>query len=73
MCGLSNVSFSLPKRHLVNRTFLALAMRAGLSGAIVDPLDKKLMGTLRSTNMLLGRDPFCRTYLKSYREGKLED
>lgn len=73
VCGLSNVSFSLPKRHLVNRTFLTLAMRAGLSGAIIDPLDKKIMGALRATNMLLGKDPFCRQYLKSYREGKLED
>jgi cobalamin-dependent methionine synthase I len=73
VCGLSNVSFSLPKRHLVNRTFLTLAMRAGLSGAIVDPLDKKLMGTLRATNMLLGKDPFCRAYLKAFRAGMLED
>jgi len=73
VCGLSNVSFSLPKRPLVNRTFLALAMRAGLQGALIDPLDRKLMATLRATMVLLGQDPFCRTYLKAFRAGRLED
>jgi cobalamin-dependent methionine synthase I len=73
VCGLSNVSFSLPKRPLVNRTFLALAMRAGLQGALIDPLDKKLMATLRATMVLLGQDSFCRTYLKAFRAGRLED
>jgi cobalamin-dependent methionine synthase I len=73
VCGLSNVSFSLPKRPLVNRTFLVLAMRAGLQGALIDPLDRKLMATLRATMVLLGKDPYCRTYLKAYRAGKFED
>ncbi len=73
VCGLSNVSFSLPKRPLVNRTFLALAIKAGLQGALIDPLDKRLMATLRATMVLIGQDPFCRTYLKAFRAGKLEE
>ncbi len=73
VCGLSNVSFSLPKRPLVNRTFLALAIKAGLQGALIDPLDKRLMATLRATMVLIGKDPFCRTYLKAFRAGKLEE
>ena len=73
VCGLSNVSFSLPKRPLINRTFLTLAMKAGLQGALIDPLDKKLMATLRATVVLIGQDPFCRNYLKAFRAGKLED
>jgi 5-methyltetrahydrofolate--homocysteine methyltransferase len=72
ICGLSNISFSLPKRSLINRTFLPLAMKAGLSAALIDPLDKKLMGTLKATALLLGQDPYCREYLKAFREGKLE-
>ena len=72
ICGLSNVSFGLPKRHLVNRAFLALAMRAGLSAAIVDPLDKKLMGTLRATTLLLGQDRWCQDYIRAFRKGWLE-
>ena len=70
--GLSNISFGLPNRHLMNRTFLALAMRSGLNAAIVDPLDIKLMGTLMATTVLLGQDPWCQAYTKAFREGKLE-
>jgi len=72
ICGLSNISFSLPKRSLVNRTFLPLAMKAGVSAALIDPLDKKLIGTLKATTLLLGQDPYCREYLKAFREGRLE-
>jgi cobalamin-dependent methionine synthase I len=72
ICGLSNISFGLPKRPLINRTFLTLAMKAGLNAAIVDPLDRKLMGTLRATAVLLGQDPWCQAYTAAFRQGKLE-
>ncbi len=72
ICGLSNISFGLPKRPLVNRAFLTLAMQAGLNAAILDPLDKKLMSTLRATAVLLGQDPWCQAYTGAFREGKLE-
>ena len=72
ICGLSNISFGLPKRLLINRTFLTLAMKAGLNAAIVDPLDKKLMGTLRATAVLLDQDPWCQAYTAAFRQGKLE-
>ena len=72
ICGLSNISFGLPKRPLMNRAFLTLAMKAGLNAAIVDPLDKKLMGTLRATAVLLDQDPWCQAYTAAFREGKLE-
>ncbi len=71
ICGLSNISFGLPKRPLVNRAFLTLAMQAGLNAAIVDPLDKTLMSTLRATAVLLGQDPWCQVYTGAFREGKL--
>ncbi|OGP62407.1 MAG: hypothetical protein A2169_04345 [Deltaproteobacteria bacterium RBG_13_47_9] len=72
ICGLSNISFHLPKRSLINRSFLPLAMKAGLSAALTDPLDKKLMGTLKATALLLGQDSYCRNYITSFREGRLE-
>ena len=72
ICGLSNISFGLPKRSLMNRAFLTLAMKAGLNAAIADPLDKKLMGTLRATTILLDQDPWCQAYTAAFREGKLE-
>ena len=69
--GLSNISFGLPNRPLVNRTFLTLAMKAGLNAAIMDPLDKNLMGTMRAAAVLLGQDPWCQAYTRAFRDGKL--
>ena len=69
--GLSNVSFGLPARHLVNRTFLALAVAAGMDSAIADPLDRELMAALRATELVLGRDRHCLAYTRAYRAGLL--
>ena len=46
MCGLSNVSFGLPQRGLLNRTFIAMCMHAGLDGAVLDPNNKKMMSMI---------------------------
>lgn len=73
VCGLSNVSFGLPHRFLVNRTFLILCIGAGLTGAIVDPLDQKMMSNLLVTETLVGRDDYCVKYLKANRAGTLVD
>jgi 5-methyltetrahydrofolate--homocysteine methyltransferase len=73
ICGLSNISFGLPNRHLINRTFLPIMIKAGLSAAIIDPLDKRLMATMITTRLLLGMDDFCMEYISAYREGKLTD
>lgn len=72
ICGLSNVSYGLPIRPLINRTFLVLAMGAGLGAAIINPLDKRLMALLRASEALLNRDAFCRAYLTAFRKGELE-
>lgn len=68
--GLSNISFGLPERRLINRTFLAMALAAGLDAALIDPLDKDMMSTLRACEALLGQDEYCLNYLASFREGK---
>ena len=72
ICGLSNISFGLPSRGLLNHTFLAMAMGAGLDAAILDPLDRGVMGALCAAQALLGRDEFCIAYLKAHRAGALE-
>ena len=72
ICGLSNVSFGLPARSLINSTFLSLCMTQGLSAAILDPTDPSLMATLLSTEMLLGRDEYCENYIDAYQRGGLE-
>ncbi len=71
-CGLSNISFGLPNRRLVNRTFLAMLMAHGLSSAIVDPMDKHLMATVFTARALAGQDEFCMEYMKAYRSSRLE-
>lgn len=72
-CGLSNVSFGLPVRSLINRTFLALAINAGLDAAIIDPNDRELQAAMYATELLLGRDKHCLNYTRAYRAGKLEN
>jgi len=69
--GVSNVSFGLPARTLLNRAFLTLAVEAGLDSAIVDPTDRGLMGTLYASNAVLGRDPHCAQYNRAYRAGRI--
>lgn len=64
--GLSNVSFGLPARAFVNRTFLAMAIDEGLSSAIANPLDAELMGTVRAADVLSMRDDRAMRYVEYY-------
>ncbi|HLO31332.1 MAG TPA: dihydropteroate synthase [Anaerolineales bacterium] len=63
--GASNVSFGLPDRHSVNSAFLSLAMQAGATCSITDPI--KLGNTIRATDLLLGKDSNSMRYLKYFR------
>jgi len=71
-CGLTNVSYGLPNRKLVNRTFLVAAIARGLDSAILDPTDKQLFGALKAALMIAGKDEFCIQYITAFREGRLE-
>jgi cobalamin-dependent methionine synthase I len=71
-CGLSNISFGLPARKILNQSFLVAAMAAGMDGAIVDPLDKKLMSFVYASEALLGKDDYCMEFLTKFREGEIE-
>ena len=70
--GLSNISYGLPQRKIINRTFVSLMMAAGMDSAIIDPLDQKIMATIKTADMLLGHDNFCGNYLKGVRAGVIE-
>jgi 5-methyltetrahydrofolate--homocysteine methyltransferase len=63
--GASNVSFGLPDRHSVNSAFLALAIQAGVTCSITDPI--KLGSSIRAIDLLLGRDANSMRYLKYFR------
>lgn len=65
--GLSNVSYGLPLRKLLNRTFLAMILARGITALICDPTDKNLMETLRVAEMIEGKDPGCREFLRYFR------
>jgi 5-methyltetrahydrofolate--homocysteine methyltransferase len=69
--GLSNISFGLPVRKVVNRVFLTLALAAGLDAAIMDPLDDSLYSELLGAELVLGRDRFCRKYTGAFRAGRI--
>ena len=69
--GLSNISYGLPQRGVVNRAFLLMAASAGLDAAILDPLDARMMSFVRVADMLTGKDPSCKGYIRAHRKGML--
>jgi 5-methyltetrahydrofolate--homocysteine methyltransferase len=61
--GVSNISYGLPERRLINRTFLAMAMFAGLDTPILDPTNLDYMETVRGGEVLLGKDRDAAAYI----------
>jgi len=72
VCGLSNISYGLPNRPFLNQTFMSMAIAKGLDGAIINPLDKKMMANIIAAAMLTGKDDFCTNYLKAFRENRFD-
>ncbi|MBU3092030.1 homocysteine S-methyltransferase family protein [Clostridium sp. CM028] len=70
--GVSNVSFGLPQRELLNRTFLAAALTAGLDAPILNPLSPDMMATINAFNVLWNKDKASKKYIDAYSsfEGK---
>ncbi len=64
--GLSNISFGLPRRDIINRTFLSMAMEAGLDGVIANPLDEGLKEVIAAGNLLLERDRNFEIYISTF-------
>jgi len=71
VCAVSNASFGLPRRKLLNRTFIPMLAGAGADAFIVDVRDKDMMASVLSTEALLGNDEFCMNYMKAYREERI--
>lgn len=72
ICGMSNISFGMPERKLLNQTFMMMAITRGLDSAVMNPLDKRLMASVIAAEALMGKDNFCMNYLKAYRGKKLD-
>ncbi|HOL50356.1 MAG TPA: dihydropteroate synthase [bacterium] len=71
ICGLSNVSFGLPKRSAINKYAFAIAMYAGLDAVIIDPVEPGIIEARCIAGVLTGKDQFCMNYISSFREGKI--
>lgn len=67
--AVSNISFNLPARKLVNQAFVVLAMKAGMDSAVLDPLNRDMMGMIYATEACLGIDEMCIEYIGAYRDG----
>ena len=67
-CGASNMSFGLPNRHGLNSAFLSMAMGAGMTSAIMNPLHQEEMTAIKGADVVMGVDPECRRWIKTYRE-----
>ncbi|MBW1899562.1 MAG: methyltetrahydrofolate cobalamin methyltransferase [Deltaproteobacteria bacterium] len=71
ICGLSNISFGLPVRKLLNRTFISMAIVKGLDAVIINPLDTSMTSAVTAGLALAGQDDFCMEYIKAYRADRL--
>jgi 5-methyltetrahydrofolate--homocysteine methyltransferase len=72
ICGLSNISFGLPERRLLNRAFMVMSLLKGMDAFILDPLDGPLMSLLRATIALAGQDEYCLQYIAAARAGQVK-
>jgi 5-methyltetrahydrofolate--homocysteine methyltransferase len=66
-CGSSNVSFGMPGRHELNGTFLAMAMTAGLTSAIMDTRTESVVSMVKATDLLLGHDEWGTAWISRHR------
>ncbi|AFV03044.1 MULTISPECIES: methyltetrahydrofolate--corrinoid methyltransferase [unclassified Dehalobacter] len=69
ICGLTNISYSLPARVNINKTFMIQTMTMGMDAYILDITKNEMAGSLYASQLLLGQDNYCRNYIKAYRKG----
>ncbi|MGZ7168158.1 MAG: hypothetical protein ACXVI5_01090, partial [Halobacteriota archaeon] len=62
--GLNNISHNTKNPRLIERTFLAMLIGAGLSSAIISTEDRELLDTIKTCNVLLNKDVYADDYLK---------
>lgn len=71
-CGASNVSFGLPNRDGMNAAFLTMAIGAGMTSAITNPLHAEVLQAILGADVMMGHDPDCREWIRKYREPAAE-
>jgi 5-methyltetrahydrofolate--homocysteine methyltransferase len=68
--GVSNISFGLPDRRRINATFIAMAIQAGLTCPIANPLDAEVRKAILAADLALGRDDYGMRWIKDYRQSQ---
>jgi len=66
-CGASNISFGLPNRQGINSAFLTMAIGAGLTSAITNPVEAEIMAAIMGADVMMGHDPDCRRWIRKFR------
>jgi 5-methyltetrahydrofolate--homocysteine methyltransferase len=66
-CGASNISFGLPARNGINAAFLSMAIHAGMTSAITNPLHKEVKDACLGADVMMGRDPDCMRWIRNFR------
>ncbi len=66
--GASNFSFGIPNRNGMNGAFISMAMGAGMTSAIVNPLHAEVVQSVRAADVIMGNDPDCSNWIAAYRE-----
>jgi 5-methyltetrahydrofolate--homocysteine methyltransferase len=67
-CGASNVSFGLPNRNGINSAFLTMAIGAGMTSAITNPLHEEVVKAVMGADVMMGHDPDCARWIRRWRE-----
>jgi 5-methyltetrahydrofolate--homocysteine methyltransferase len=67
-CGASNVSFGLPARNGINSAFLTMAIGAGMTSAITNPLHEEVIRAVMGADVMMGHDPDCARWIRRFRE-----
>jgi 5-methyltetrahydrofolate--homocysteine methyltransferase len=67
-CGASNVSFGLPNRDGINGAFLTMAISAGLTSAITNPLHGDIIRSCMAADVMMGHDPDCVRWIRRFRD-----
>ena len=67
-CGASNISFGLPGRTELNAAFLSMAIGAGLTSAITNPLHPEIVSAVMGADLLIGHDAECRRWIRAHRQ-----
>ena len=70
-CGLSNISFGMPLRPILNQAFMVLAIQAGMDSTIINPEERELRSIMMAAETLVGKDRHCMNFNRAFRAGKI--